>query len=254
MRFVIIGSPRTGSSHLVNLVGAHPEILCNGNVFHPKHVWVFWPEADLSRDVKIELRELRRTDPDALLERVFATNYGRPHVGFKIFEGQNDAILDKLIEDDSVKKIVLYRKNVLASYSSKLVARKTGKFDATDSQALAEPPKVAFVQEKFVEFQTRFNAFYSRVIDRLNAHRQVFHLINYDEINDPTLFAGLVNFIGANPLLGVSKADQHKNHVKQNPTNICSRFSNSEEVVEYLRETGLLHWAHEGDTYLGAQV
>src|SRR5580704_6853228 len=142
MRFVIIASARTGSSHLVNKLGAHPEILCNGNVFHPKNVWVFWPEADLSREVKEGLLELRRTDPHGLLDRVFTTDYGRPHVGFKIFQNQNDEILDKLIQDGSVRKIVLYRKNVLANFSSKIAARKTGKFGAREGEDAVEAPKI----------------------------------------------------------------------------------------------------------------
>jgi len=250
MRFVIIGSPRTGSSHLVNMLGAHPEVLCNGNIFHPKHVWVFWPDADLSRAVKAELREQREADPERLTERVFSTNYGRPHVGFKIFEGQNDRILSKLIEDDSVRKVVLYRKNVLASYASKLIARKTGEFDATDDKKPQEAPKVKFIAEKFMLFHNGYNKFYREVITHLVNARQNFHFINYEEINDPYLFGSLLNFIGANPLLGISKEDQYKIHMKQNSSNICSRFANHEEVEQFLRQQGLLHWAQEGETSL----
>ncbi len=251
MRFVIIASPRTGSSHLVNMLGGHPEIFCNGNVFHPKHVWVFWPDSDLGREVKAELLRLRNTDPMALLERVFATNYGRPHVGFKIFEGQNDEILQKLIGDEAVRKIVLYRKNVLANYSSKIVARKTDKFNAREGEQGGEVTKIQFVPGKFVSFHARYNAFYRGVIDRLNQNRQHFHLIDYDEINDPSLLAALTTFIGADPSRESVELDQDKRHVKQNPSDICSRFSNPEEVRDFLVEHGLLHWAHEGETSLG---
>ena len=144
MRFVIIASKRTGSSHLVNMVGAHPEILCNGNSFHPKNVWVFWPEADLTRDVKAELQNLRQTNPLGLLERIFSTSYGRPHVGFKIFKDQCDEVLQKVIEDGAVKKIILYRKNVLANFSSMLAAIKTGKFGVREGREVQEAPKVKF--------------------------------------------------------------------------------------------------------------
>jgi hypothetical protein len=250
MRFVIIASPRTGSSHLVSLLGAHPQILCNGNVFHPKHVWVFWPDEDLPRTTRNELRQLRDSDPVALLDRVFAADYGRPHVGFKIFEGQNDAILQRLIADDTVRKIVLYRKNVLANYSSMVVARLTDKFNAAQAEQIGEAPKIKFSPRKFAKFQENYNAFYRKVIGRLNERKQLFHLINYDEINDPNLFAALINFIGADQTYDGRNAGQTKPHLKQNPSDICSRFSNPGKVRQFLADNGFLHWSHEGETSL----
>ena len=68
MRFVIIASPRTGSSHLVNVLSGHPEIFCNGNALHPGHMWLFWPESDLTPTVKAELRKLREDNPSAFLD------------------------------------------------------------------------------------------------------------------------------------------------------------------------------------------
>src|SRR5215469_16377205 len=133
MRFIIIASERTGSSHLVNVLSGHPDIFTNGNVFDarkPKLVYVLWP--DKTAATKLELSELRRTAPLEFLERIFSTGYGRAHVGFKIFSGENDEILDQLIKDSTVRKIVLYRRNLLACFSSHLVAASTGKYSARD--------------------------------------------------------------------------------------------------------------------------
>jgi hypothetical protein len=44
------------------------------------------------KTVKSELRDARAKRPDEFLDRVFWTGYGRPHVGFKIFLGQNDRV------------------------------------------------------------------------------------------------------------------------------------------------------------------
>jgi hypothetical protein len=193
---------------------------------------------------------LREKDPVALLERVFATDLGRPHVGFKIFEGQNNEILDRVIHDGTVKKVVLYRKNVLANFSSKLAARKSTKFGAREGETVAKAPSVRFVRDRFIEFHDEYVAFYRGAIARLNACGQPFHLVDYDEINDPALFSALVNFIGADPTIEPSKLEQQqrKKQVKQNSSDICSRFSNPADVLDFLRENGLLHWAHEGET------
>ena len=130
MRFVIIASARTGSSHLVNVLGGHPEVFCHGNVFAQHMMATFWPKgarptASEVGAIKSDLREIREKDPDAFLERVFSMDFGRAHVGFKIFRGQNDAILEKLIADSSVRKIVLFRRNVLANYSSAMLAKES---------------------------------------------------------------------------------------------------------------------------------
>ena len=248
MRFVIIGSPRTGSSHLVTLLGSHPEILCNGNVFHPKNVWVFWPKKDLNEETRSELLELRRTNPEALLNRVFAASYGRAHVGFKIFQGQHDAILDRLIGDHGVKKIVLYRRNVLANYASSLAAKRSGDWGGKAEGRSTETEKVRFDLEKFALFHDAYVAFYHDTVRKLNDRNQIFHLMHYEDINNLLLFGGLLRFIGVSGDVSPSSVKVH--HVKQNPSDILSRFANPETVLEYLRRCGLLHWLHECETSL----
>jgi len=248
MRFAIIGSPRTGSSHLVTLLGSHPEILCNGNVFHPKNVWVFWPKKDLTEETRSELLELRRRDPEALLDRVFASSYGREHVGFKIFQGQNDRILDRLIADRNIRKIVLYRRNVLANYASSLAAKRSGDWGGKAEGRLEENPKVSFDENKFMVFHDAYVEFYRDIINRLNDKNQVFHLTYYEDINNPLLFGTLLRFIGVAG--DASPASVKVHHVKQNPSDILSRFANFPTVLEFLRTHGLLHWLHEGETSL----
>jgi LPS sulfotransferase NodH len=246
MRFVIIGSPRTGSSHLVTLLGSHPEILCNGNVFHPKNVWVFWPKKDLSEETRLELLELRRTNPEALLDRVFAASYGRTHVGFKIFQGQHDKILDRLIVDHDLKKIVLYRRNVLANYASSLAAKHSGDWGGKPEGRSAENPRVRFEGDKFTLFHDSYVAFYRDIIHKLNVNGQVFHLVNYEDINNPLLFGALLRFIGVTG--DVSSASVKVHHAKQNSSDILSRFLNPVTVLEFMHTQGLLHWLHEGET------
>src|SRR5215469_7670656 len=200
MHFVVIAAQRTGSSHLISLLGGHPDLLANGNVFDArkeKALYVFWPKGGMTKELKRELTTLRRTDPDAFLERIFCTTFGRKHVGFKIFQDENNDMLDKLIANPDVKKIVLYRRNVLARYSSTVIARKTKKYSRKAWRGdVPEAPKVAFDEALFLRYQRKYVKFYEKIVSKLNATGQAFYFVNYEDINDPLLTKNLVNFIG----------------------------------------------------------
>ena len=63
MRFVIIASKRTGSSHLVNMVGTHiaNPFVTEIHSTHEECVEFFWPEKLISRAMsEPELQNLRR--------------------------------------------------------------------------------------------------------------------------------------------------------------------------------------------------
>lgn len=248
MRFVIIAAERTGSSYLTSRLRRHRDILCHGEVFHKKNVWVYWPKRDSTDEVKAELHTLRHKDPRALLERVFAATYGHPCVGFKIFKGQCDSILQTLIDDRSVRKVVLYRRNVLANYASALAAARTGIW-STKEALETEVPKLTFKSAQFIRFHDDYVQSYRFIIGSLNENREPFLLYNYEDVNDPMLFAGLLVFIGADP--GRFREIPRREIVKQNPADVLSRFSNPDAAASFLRDHGLLHWAHEPRTDCG---
>ncbi|HLY04352.1 MAG TPA: hypothetical protein VKR31_01250 [Rhizomicrobium sp.] len=244
MSFVIIASPRTGSTHLTALLHKHSEIICHGEIFHPKMTNPLrrWETGAGVSESAAEMLELRRRDPRQFVRRVFENNDGGKHVGFKIFNGHNDEVLDELIVDSAVKKIVLFRANLLAVYSSSRIAHKIGE------RVLKTPresqPLVRFEQEKFVKYCRKYTAFYRDVVERLAASRQNFHLLDYAAINDPSLFAALVSFIGADP----GQARLEPSMIKQNSPDLLKRFSNPDEVGRFLRENGLMNWLYEGET------
>jgi hypothetical protein len=254
MRFVIFAAPRTGSSHLVNTLSGHPAIFCHGNIFAQRMMPVFWPKAERppapeAQAKKTALRELRDADPNGFLEKVFQMDHGREHVGFKIFEGQNDSMLEKLAREPSVRKVVLFRKNVLANFASAIAAAKSGTWGAEKGEDQpGEIQKIRFDRKKFAKFHKKYIGFYQRVLEHLNDAGEPFHLINYDEINDLLFLRGLVRFIGADPRQEILEDTQRKQQVKLNPGDIMSRFSNPEDAGAFLTENNLLHWQHEGLT------
>jgi hypothetical protein len=193
---------------------------------------------------------LRERSPFEFLERIYSSGYGRSHVGFKIFAGENDVILDHLIRDNDVRKIVLYRRNILAAFSSHLVAGRTGKYSASQGAERGESPKVRFQIGRFAKYHHNFTSFYRDTVERLNRHRQNYYFCSYEEINDPWMQRNLVSFIGADPNIPISPDVQLRHQVKQNTSDIVSRFQNRKDVVQFLKTYGLSHWAHEGELSL----
>jgi hypothetical protein len=243
MPFVIIASPRTGSSHLTALLHRHGDIICHGEIFHPKmkNPLKRWESSDQVPDGVSEMVELRKRDPREFLRRMFRNDHGGKHVGFKIFNGHNDEILDELIADTSVKKVVLFRPNLLAVYSSSQIAHKIG--ERVIKTPRESQPLVHFEPKQFVKHCRKYTSFYRDVLDRLVASHQTFHFLNYETINDPTLFAAVVGFIGADP----GKAKLEPVSIKQNSSELLKRFSNPEDVEQLLRSQGLLNWLYEGE-------
>ncbi|HEY3776696.1 MAG TPA: hypothetical protein VGL35_01420 [Rhizomicrobium sp.] len=248
MRFVIIASPRTGSSLLVDVLGRHPKIFCNGNALHPRHLWLFWPKSELPSPLKDDLCALREKNPEEFLERLYNANFGKDHVGFKIFNGQNNPMLRKMIDDAKIRKIVLYRKNVLASFASAQAARSDKQWSVSKGTSSNFPPKIQFDEAEFVPFHDKYISYYQKVMRRLGKRNQPFHFLEYADINDSLLIANVVSFIGADPALLSRKADDRSRHMKQNSPDILSRFTNAAEIEAFLSRNNLLHWAYEGET------
>ncbi|HEY3776693.1 MAG TPA: hypothetical protein VGL35_01400 [Rhizomicrobium sp.] len=245
MNFVVIATPRTGSTHLTNLLHLHDDVLCHGEIFHPKRVFVRWPKERKTPDAMAQLLEIRRRDPHAFLQTILAQNGGYVHVGFKIFAGHNDDILEDLIRNPSIRKIVLWRQNMLASYSSSLIAHQTGRGDARPTEF--HQPKIEFRAKNFLTYCERVSGFYRSVFERLASARQFSFVVYYEQINDPWLFSNVLSFIGAN----ATGAKTEGRRTKQNSSAMLSRFSNPEKVSEFLQQHEMMGWLHESAVSLG---
>ena len=208
------------------------------------------PDLDAEKKTKNELRDLRSRDPQEFLTRVFEMDQGRPFCGFKIFVKQNDAILDQLLIDPSVRKVILFRTNLLANYASARAARGTGSWKQNADNSDPAQKLVRFDEADFLKCSDKYVGFYRRVIAELTRAREPFHMITYDAINDPMMFAGVINFIGADPNKPLNFDDQPRMQVKQGSPDILSRFANPKHVREYLVSHSLLHWCFEGETSL----
>jgi hypothetical protein len=213
-------------------------------------VFLRWDRADQNQAVLSELARLRERDPKGFLNRIFAMNYGCREVGFKILKGQSKAVFDAIFNDRSIKKVVLFRRNVLANYSSKLIAGQSGKYalrKKDDDRAEPRAPVVTFDKNEFLKFSRKYNRYYDGVMSKLSESGQYYHLINYEDINEPEFFGNLLRFLDSE---GSDKNSKGRN-IKQNPNHIVSRFSNAGTVEDFLRRLDLMHWAYEGELSLG---
>jgi len=60
----------------------------------------------------------------------------------------------------------------------------------------------------------------------------------------------LVNFVGADANKQFAMDNLRREQVKQNSSNIISRFSNGEDVEAFLKKYGLEAWGHEAEVSL----
>ena len=244
MRFVVIALPRTGSTHLMTVLGTHPEIVSHGEVFHPNRIFLRWPGWPESRPHQLEkeLEALRQSDPVAFLDRIFEERFGRQHVGFKIFNNQNNEILERLIVDRSVAKIVLYRANALARYASALAARENRAWGPNKMQK-TDRPLVLFRAQQFRKYHADQVAFYDRVLSRLHDLGQASLLIRYDELNNSRLLDRVAVFLGA----AAGKFELGESFSARGAQSITARFKNPQAVQQFLEMQGWSNWAYESD-------
>lgn len=243
MNFIIVAAARTGSTHLSTYLSRHPEICCHGESFHPSRVHVRHGRTDpQSREpLEEELEALRADDPHAFLARIFALNNGREHVGFKIFGNHAPKMLRSMLKNDSIRKVVLFRSNVLARYASAMAAKQTKTWGKNP-----ERPLVAFNADRFTRHAEAYLTFFEQTLEFLNRRKQSYFFIRSDEINNEMRLVQLLNFIGAEPVLPEDKSAPER---IRGSTDIVSRFSNPHEVLRYLSDNGLMHWAHDGDLH-----
>jgi hypothetical protein len=112
--FVIIANPFTGAKHFSDLLNAHQDISCHHEVFHRDTVYLLNGAHD-------DLINKRNENPIGFLKQLYNSCTTKA-CGFKIFMNQNEYVLDNVLRDKSIKKIVLYRPNLLATHWSSKIA------------------------------------------------------------------------------------------------------------------------------------
>ncbi|WP_148044829.1 hypothetical protein [Paracoccus pantotrophus] len=236
-KFVILSDAHSGTSLLTATLNSHPEIICHGEIFHPDpkdyHIKVPKEEIDPQR-----LLALREQDAQKFVELVY-DRQGVNAVGFKMWRSQNARCCDELLEDQGISKIIYERKNVLAKFSSMLLAKETGVWNINPGAA----------RPKSLDKRLVFNA--SQFINYFKKHEDLFQLyrnsskgrtleISYLDIVDSG-FSSVLEFID------VSNMNLAPKKEKLHGSSIMDRFREDDHdaIVETLNKLNRPEWVLE---------
>jgi LPS sulfotransferase NodH len=237
-RYVILSTPRSGSSHLVDALEAHPQVACLGELFNLN--------GGAMRSLGIHSKRMidkASNEPlDYLQELIDLWSQRaevKPVFGFKMMLHHDPRVVDYLVSSPDWKVILLRRDNTLAQWSSLQLAKVTGEWGSKGKKkrAAAGIPE----PETLIEFKPRaFEAYCNRIEARYDSiKRRVAGHALY-EVTTETIDARrdeILAFLGVDPKLAplVETANQ-----RQNSSSLEKRFSNRDDVSRYARKHGLV--------------
>jgi LPS sulfotransferase NodH len=234
-RFVILASPRSGSNLLCTLLDSHPEILCHHEVYNPSGIYYALEFRDGSLDLGTV--ETRDRAPHEFLNRLWSANLHRDCVGFKMTRGQGEEVLEHLLHDRGIRKILLRRRNRIKTYVSTLIAERSGQWEVYNHAELIEPkPEVELKLPDLCRHIAENEAYYARIDAALRLSGQKAIEIAYEDLGDAVEHARLLGELGVArpnvPLVARS--------IKQNPADLRKLIANFDELLTALEGTEMV--------------
>jgi hypothetical protein len=215
-KFVILAAPRTGSNLLCTLLNSHPEVLCHHELFNPDGIFY----ALDYRDDSLRLGSIadRDREPFGFLQRVWESPKGASCVGFKMTRGQNEAVMQSLIEDSRVLKIVL----------------QTDRWEVyAEDELVSDTPKLR-VDVDSLKAHCDLNArFYEDIRRSLHTKRQPCIEIVYENIFSESEHVRLLEFLGVE----TTQVKLTHTSVKQNDSDLRSLIENFQELELALEDS-----------------
>src|SRR5262245_17536452 len=223
-RFVILAAPRTGSNMLCTILDSHPQILCHHEIFNPNGIFYALGLRDGSFNVGTLEDRLR--DPLDFLRRIWKADMDHAWVGFKMTHRQNETVFNSVLNDPSVKKIVLRRENRIKTYVSWLVAQQTGQWEVYRKADLARRPRVA-VDETELRQHIAENEDYLSYIERvLEATRQHWVRVGYERLLENSgECERVLQFLG----VSTEACPMEPKSVRQNPADLRELICNFDD-------------------------
>lgn len=235
MKFLIVGAARSGSSYLKETLGSHPGVLMHGEPFQTANIeWHIHPsvlpEVDLSR---------RETDPVGFIDDLFDRDHGHAFVGMKILFGQNDNALHVFAERKDIRKIAIRRENILAQFSSFVLAKKTGIWNVREKYPEFKP-KVHFESAAFRDFVEWIEARARLLEQKALADPANWTTVRYDAANPMAMATAAARFLGLQ-----ESATTPSTFERLHQSNVLARFENISDVEVALDEIGRPEWRTE---------
>lgn len=251
--FVIFACPRTGSNHLCSTLTNISGIVCHHEIFHPDAAHLakvaHAKGAAANEAIKSVGRrydsQTRNKDPWLFLaELKAATNEMK--VGFKIFPHQPDpteAVAHKLCSMQALQKIVLYRSNILAAFSSLKIANRSNIYfrETNDRTTGTTIPLAAFDASEFEKYASDYARWYRDIMRRIIEARSTFFFMPYEMLNSKEMLLALAAWIGVHDV----SVPAVTGHVKTGTIDIAARFENGADVLAFLESTSRMDWRYD---------
>lgn len=222
--FAILGAMRTGSNLLERLINQYSGVTCLGEVFNPAFIGKSGQE-ELNG---ISMAE-READPVALLQSLFANNRDKVP-GFRIFNGHDARITQKVLTDPDCKRVIL-RRNPIDSFISLKIARQTDQWMLGNVHK-RKSAQVEFDPAEFETYHRRLSAYYAHLRETMQGAGLTAFQIDFSELKDLARINGLARFLGAaGPLKELEEPIK-----RQNPEPVAEKISNFADVRSYISD------------------
>ena len=220
--FVIFAEMRTGSNYLEATLNDLPDLECLGEVYNP--TFIGHHNSFEMHGIDMDRRESAPLD---LLEAII-DNRGEALPGFRFFHDHDQRVLDRILPDPRIAKVILTR-NPLESYVSRRIATETGQWRLTDMKH----QKSAKVEFRLWEFETMLEdlqTFQIHLQRGMQTTGQTAFYIRYEDINDLEVVNGLARFLGSSHALEATNSKLKK----QNPSDLSQKVENYDHMVRSL--------------------
>lgn len=219
--FVILAGMRTGSNFLEANLNEYPGLHCHGELFNPH----FIGHAGKTSLFGMTIEE-READPLALVRLVRRKTEGL--AGFRLFDDHDPRVLQAVLADPAVAKVVLSR-NPLESYVSLKIAGETGQWRLGDMRH-AKSARIAFDRAEFAEHLARTRSHQDGVLRQLQVTGQTGFFLTYEDVGEIEVMNGLARFLGVTEERKATSAKTKK----QNPDDLEAKVTNYAEMVASL--------------------
>lgn len=240
-RFVVLAAPRTGSNWLCSMLDSHPAILCHHEIFNPERIIY----AVSLRVGELDLGSVAARDrcPGAVIERLWQASFGHRWVGFKLNRGQHPEAFRQVLDDRSVRKIVIKRRNRIKLFVSEQLALRTGEWESYPwSQRQAEKPKLRVsVEDDLRPHMAKNEDYYRRLEAALEARGERWLEVTYEDLPKAEERARLLAFLDLEePQGGLSGMTR-----KQGKRDLRAMIANFDELATELAGSDLEAELHD---------
>ena len=231
--FTIIGMMRSGSNFIERALDSADDVTCYGELFNPTFIGLHHKSTNPNFDFKRGDIERRDNDVKSFAKKLFR-HTDTSNVGFRIFFEHNRLVIEEVLQNSKIKKIVL-RRNLLNAYVSLQRAVESGQWLAADGSRVKEVQPVTINFNKFVLFVCQHKLFFEKVFNTLRETGQDYVMIDYSEMKEPEKINELLEFIGSKERMD----DVVEKTARQNTLSIEQSIANFEEFEQKLNNAGI---------------